>query len=304
MQIKRKVYTQKISDLNAANLGRSQQYWLKRGYINRLKGFRKPLLNLAGIVDVPNLENSIIKKFNIGGLEFGNWLNAEDRYNYVSAAVMAFYDLNKILGFNYNIGINKHLILSFGARGKGRALAHFEPWSNVINLTRYDKETTAETKNASFSATGGVGSLAHEYGHFLDYFFGTYIDQSTYHKSLTHGDSTGTKIIGNYPKNSYRALMQDVIIEIIYKKPGVFSQYYLKLKKNFAQEYWFRHNELFARAFEQYISYKLEKAGILNRFLAKGKYVAASYMGDGDLARVIPKIDKLIKKMAADIKTL
>lgn len=304
MLIKKKVYTQKISDLNAASLGRSQQYWLKRGYINRLKGFRKPLINLASIVDIANLENSIIKKFNIRGLEFGNWLNAEDRYNYVSATVMAFYDLNKILGFNYNIGINKYLILSFGARGKGRALAHFEPWSNVINITRYDKETTAKTKNESFSVTGGVGSMAHEYGHFLDYFFGTYIDQSKSNKSLTLGDATTTKFMGNYIKNSYRSLMHNVIDSIVYKKPGVFSNYYLGLKKKFTQEYWFRHNELFARAFEQYISYKLENAGILNRFLAKGKYPPGTYMADGDLSRVIPHLDKLIKKMSADIKTL
>jgi hypothetical protein len=42
--------------------------------------------------------------------------------------------------------------MAFGARGKARALAHYEPANKVINMTKY----------------GGAGSLAHEWGHALD----------------------------------------------------------------------------------------------------------------------------------------
>lgn len=48
------------------------------------------------------------------------------------------------------------LAIAFGARGKGRALAHYEPARVVINLTKMK----------------GAGSLAHEWGHAFDDFLG------------------------------------------------------------------------------------------------------------------------------------
>lgn len=44
------------------------------------------------------------------------------------------------------------LAIAFGSRGKGNALAHYEPSRAVINLTKMK----------------GAGSLAHEFGHALD----------------------------------------------------------------------------------------------------------------------------------------
>lgn len=49
--------------------------------------------------------------------------------------------------------LNMSLAIAFGARGSGRALAHFEPSRNVINLTKMK----------------GAGSLAHEWGHAFDF---------------------------------------------------------------------------------------------------------------------------------------
>lgn len=48
------------------------------------------------------------------------------------------------------------LAIAFGARGKGKALAHYEPARVVINLTKLK----------------GAGSLAHEWGHAFDDFLG------------------------------------------------------------------------------------------------------------------------------------
>lgn len=48
------------------------------------------------------------------------------------------------------------LAIAFGARGKGKALAHYEPARVVINLTKMK----------------GAGSLAHEWGHAFDDFLG------------------------------------------------------------------------------------------------------------------------------------
>lgn len=51
-----------------------------------------------------------------------------------------------------DISLNGRLGLAFAARGRGKAAAHYEPAEKAINITRFR----------------GAGSVAHEWGHFLD----------------------------------------------------------------------------------------------------------------------------------------
>jgi conjugative element/phage-associated large polyvalent protein len=293
------------SDGDVSRLGRLDRYWKKRGFTLYFKNARRPELNVEMVAKVTDGPDPVIKKFKLKGIEFGNWVNEEDRVNYLYCMVAALYDLNKVLSFNFNIGINNNLSVAFGARGTGgRAMAHYEPGTQTINLTRYSQNTKAGDKDKEFANSGGMGAFAHEYGHFLDYFFGRYIDQSTTNASLTLGDYSGSKLATNYPKGSMRAAMQSVILSIIYSKPGTYSPYYLALKKKLSDDkYWFRHNELFARAFEQYVQHKLLAAGVQNKFLSKVKYTSDAYMKPGDLARVLPHIDKLVKMFSATVKS-
>ncbi len=83
------------------------------------------------------------------------------------------------------------------------------------------------------------------------------------------------------------------------------TAYYKKLLNKFnvhTQEYWFRRNELFARSFEQYISYKLAKKGIKNAFLSKFKYESAAYLDGPLLKKVVLIYDKLLKQMKIALK--
>ena len=89
------------------------------------------------------------EKFNMAGIGFGNWVTIEDRANYQKALVMSFYDLNKVLKFKYNIGLGL-LTVTFGARGQGGALGHYEPWSKVINITRYTLSRIACPRKSGF----------------------------------------------------------------------------------------------------------------------------------------------------------
>ena len=71
-------------------------------------------------------------------------------------------------------------------------------------------------------------------------------------------------------------------------------------------EYWVRNNELFARAFEQYINYKMVAKKLDKGLFAKKNYRPEGrafnpYMKDEHLKQVVPLFDKLIKKFAADI---
>ncbi len=297
--MRKKLSSTKVTDLggNVSLFSRADKYWRSQGIKPFYKKFR-PGLNLDEITDLLDGEETVLKRFSLKGIEFGNWVTNEDRVNYIAASIISLYDLNKILKFNNNLGLDKTLSLAFGSRGQGMASAHFEPANWVINITRYNKDTTRENKEYNFLYSGGVGALAHEYGHFLDYFFGTFIDQNKSRRSLSLGHFTTTQIDVTSEKGELRQAMAKVIEAIIYKKPGQKSNYYKRLEKVVSgSEYYFRHNELFARAFEQYVSYLLNRNGINNKFLSQEKYSSAVYMKQGDLLRVIPLIDALVYKM-------
>ena len=53
---------------------------------------------------------------------------------------------------------------------------YISDYLNVINITRYRDGKL--DKGIRFFGTGGLGSLAHEYGHFLDYAVGSRLSQN------------------------------------------------------------------------------------------------------------------------------
>lgn len=94
-------------------------------------------------------------------VNFGNWMqqatNAKERQQHVNSAYDAFFDLSEALNLPIKaMSLNGMLGLAIGAQGKGKYAAHFYPGFNEINLTREK----------------GAGSLAHEWAHGLDHYFG------------------------------------------------------------------------------------------------------------------------------------
>lgn len=108
-------------------------------------------------VEPPKDSVAFMKAFGLPGVEYGNWANDAEREYHVTGAHEALHDLAEVLGIPpTKIGINNRLSMAFGARGSGglRApVAHYEPGRQVINITKIH----------------GAGSLAHEWGHFLDH---------------------------------------------------------------------------------------------------------------------------------------
>lgn len=99
--------------------------------------------------------NEFIKKIELYGVEFGNWVTNGERQNHLNIAYDSLMDLSKALNISLNdITLNNRLSLAFGSRGSGQIYAHYEPKYKVINLTRYK----------------GAGSLSHEYAHALDHY--------------------------------------------------------------------------------------------------------------------------------------
>lgn len=283
----RKIYDFSADPKNLISGGRIESYWLsenlKKVYIKK----RAPIFPFKNNIDYID-QDFICKAYKLKGLEYGNWVTQEERINFLVCGHIALFDLAKIMQLPLNnLGFKNKLGIAFGARGMSGALAHFEPQTFMINLTR----------------TNGWNSLAHEYGHALDFYFGGYIDQSIDSFSLSGGRSTVKYLdISNLPKNSLRYAMNDLINSIntvLVNNKLTDSDTYKRLKKSQdGTEYWFRRTEIFARFFERYVMYRLSKLGIKNTFLAKEKYTASVYITKTDFNRVLPKMNALLKLMA------
>ncbi len=92
--------------------------------------------------------------FGLRAVEYGNWVDDAGASKHLEHAYGALSDLADIMGIEpKQLAHGTTLALAFGARGGGSANAHYESDRKVINLTH----------------TRGGGTLAHEWGHFMDH---------------------------------------------------------------------------------------------------------------------------------------
>lgn len=294
-----------VDTLRPEGGSRAERWWEDQGFIDLYKYFRKGAMEkrfYERLTDVRNVD----QLFHLKGYQFGNWVTHEDRFNYLAALGICLYDLNRVLRFKgNNLGLDKTLGVAFGARGVKGALAHYEPSTNIINMTRYYEENRFDEpteKKVRFVFSGGVGSFAHEYGHFLDYFFGSRVETNTKAYALSDGRSTDPRRIAYDPKKyPMRLLMEDIMEKAYWNKNKQEDSAYVKRIKKAVRghylDYFLRRNEIFARLFEQYISFKLGELKIQNIFLTKTKYHSLQYMTPIEMKAVIPLFDKLLIQM-------
>lgn len=106
----------------------------------------------GGIDSTPE---SFLATFSPYGVEFGNWQT--DRAACLNQTHDALCDLAGVVRMSAgSLTFGGSLSLAFGARGHGKASAHYEPGRRVINLTK----------------TNGAGCLAHEWFHAYDHHAG------------------------------------------------------------------------------------------------------------------------------------
>jgi hypothetical protein len=114
-----------------------------------------------------------IQAFGFRGVEFGNWSAQDERQRILNMAYDGLADLAEIMGVPPKaMSLNGTLGMAFGARGGGRFAAHYEPGKLVINMTKLR----------------GGGSMAHEWAHALDHYFGE-LDQADGYKGRARGAS-------------------------------------------------------------------------------------------------------------------
>ena len=176
--------------------------------------------------------------FGFRGVQFGNWTNQRDRQSAMNQAYDGLMDLAKVLGVPTRaLSLGGELGIAFGARGGGSALAHYEPDTVVINLTK----------------TKGEGSLAHEWWHALDNYFAR-------RGGMRGGFATETDIRGmrDETADAFKAL-RDAVQKSHYQN-----------RSSERGAYWGSMRELTARLFAQWVDQRLGADGEVSPFLSRG----------------------------------
>ncbi|WP_267236000.1 LPD38 domain-containing protein [Escherichia coli] len=199
--------------------------------------------------------------FGFRGVQFGNYVEGPRRQADLNRAYDSLHDLADVLNVPTKaLSLNGRLGLAFGARGKGKAAAHYEPGEVAINLTKGN----------------GPGALAHEWFHSLDNYFGRY-DVSTDGKITSGGDfmtearrvkrvfKDGRFVDAEYPvrQEVYDAFKG--VIEAI--KNSDMPRRSALLDEVRSKPYWSTDVEMAARAFERYVQDKARTAGVENDYL-------------------------------------
>lgn len=224
-----------------------------------------------------------IDRFNLKFVEYGNWMNQQDRQNYLYNTSISFDDLARILGIEPDeIGLQKNLSMAFGARGQSKALAHFEQLNSaIINLTKNN---------------GKKGVLAHEYGHAFDNLIGLAIFGDI---RFVSGDTTRKYVDKDLLENGnqFQKWFELFFQALYYKSDGSRTTFYKKMVA-VDSEYWENRIEIWARYFEQYISYQQRELNEENKFLCRPlKYYLKSrvYIPLEEFKAALPFAEKIIK---------
>ena len=231
--------------------------------------------------DYRNGKNATAEDFqNTFGIKrgtFGKWVKqGKERQDMLNGTYDALMDLANITGVPPRaLSLEGKLGFAFGANGRGKAMAHYEPGEVVINLTK----------------TKGAGSLAHEWFHALDNYFQKKRDTlPTTEKGnfITHNPETyyigprgysvpesRFKDMRGINKNEWRrveGVRPEVAVSfknLVDTLNGLdFAKRSSRLDKGKVGGYWSSNLEMAARAFESYVKAKMSANGYDNDFLA------------------------------------
>lgn len=195
------------------------------------------------------------------GVEFGHW--QDNRQGALDQAYDALRDLATTVGIPAEaIGFGGRLGLAFGARGHGKAAAHYEPNRCAINLTK----------------TAGAGCLAHEWFHAYDH-------EASGGRAAYRGNSGGaytqTPALGR--------------LAVTLRGLGMYRRARAADRQR-SKPYWSEPHEMAARAFEAWVRSRVE-----NDYLANIR-TPSEFDRPGDcypypLAEEMPTIDAAFRSL-------
>ncbi len=235
--------------------------------------------------------DDLLNHFKLRAVQFGSSLSNVEKQRWLNETFDALCDLADVTGLPRKLigqmQIKQPLALAFGARGVSGALAHFEPGLDVINLTREN----------------GAGSLAHEWGHALDYGLWLFarrgktqlfqdalviLRDGLRDYSLEPESELQGMLFTEWSKNNqwlrertpaveaaialgYRVGQPPFELEPNDRRQWRFYEHAVKLTQTHrAGKYWATHKEMFARSFESYVQDALAAMGRSSPWLVHG----------------------------------
>lgn len=216
---------------------------------------------------------TFVETFGLHSVEFGNWLNQEDRLQMMSAGADCLYQLAEMLKIKpAQIGMNRKLSVSFGARGVGgTASAHYEslPYG-IINITK--PHVTS-------------GSFAHEFAHAID-------NLASYYLTGVKSFVTDEVKSNSKTKHDLYNLMEKILTKLVGTK-GNRTEWWEKLNED-STEYYRRYWEIFARTFEALLYQKFGKPD--NKMFYKNNYKGLVYPDNKQLQAVDNDVMTFVKR--------
>lgn len=200
----------------------------------------------------------LIGSFCLRGIQFGESVTQAERQRWLNDVYEALCDLAFVLNIPRRwIGLGG-LGLAIGARGKGGAMAHYEPDLMVFNFTRMS----------------GSGSLAHEWFHAFDHRLGKKWHSTSIVEALwwPSGGSVANLTALELHMSELCGLLRP-------SKLLKQAQQIEALPR--AKKYWTKPCELAARAFEAWVEDRLRGDGLLSPCLVHGTQ-AGDYAGHSD----------------------
>ena len=206
---------------------------------------RGPLRNLGHQPGFNELRNF----FNFRGVRVGGWVKPQEQQQRAEDFFVALLDLQSILNLPaFALSLRGQLSIHYGAGGRPGVCAHYQPASHTLALAKH----------------AGIGSLAHEWAHALDH----YLAHTSFEEDVGARFTT-TAWLSNFclkphPLNdALERLMCSIFLSDDQQLPSPFVTASVALDKQTGGVYWSLPEELFARAFEAWIS----RAAIKNSLL-------------------------------------
>ena len=184
------------------------------------------------------------------GVEFGNWLNQDERAALLNSAFDGFHDLADLLGIApAAVSLGGMLNFSFATRGHAGSAAHFDSCYNTINLNKRN----------------GAGCMAHEWMHACDHFAAVLAGRGS---CTSWGEAFATECNkeSNHPADIAARELVAAIRKMDYYTRSKNYQL-ISGKSQGGADYYTQPCELAARGFEGVVLYLLNCAGGCSDFL-------------------------------------
>ena len=184
------------------------------------------------------------------GVEFGNWLNQDERAALLNSAFDGFHDLADLLGIPAAaVSLGGMLNFSFATRGHAGSAAHFDSCYNTINLNKRN----------------GAGCMAHEWLHACDHFAAVLAGRGS---CTSWGEAFATECNkeSNHPADIAARELVAAIRKMDYYTRSKNYQL-ISGKSQGGADYYTQPCELAARGFEGVVLYLLNCAGGCSDFL-------------------------------------